>query len=87
MHRLAALAERTIKASPKALYDALHGRLREHHRFLLKGHLRQWDALDAAIPEIARPAPTRRRAAPAMLNPIPISSPRRGRSEPALGRG
>src|ERR1700749_875242 len=35
-HRLAGLAERTIKASPKALYDALHGRLREHHRFLLK---------------------------------------------------
>jgi transposase len=51
-HRLAGLAERTIKASPKALYDALHGRLREHHRFLLKVHLRQWDALDAAIREI-----------------------------------
>ncbi len=53
-HRLAGLAERTIKASPKALYDALHGRLREHHRFLLKVHLRQWDALDAAIREIDR---------------------------------
>jgi transposase len=53
-HRLAALAERTIKASPKALYDALHGRLREHHRFLLKLHLRQWDALDAALREIDR---------------------------------
>jgi len=53
-YRLAALAERTIKASPKALYDALHGRLREHHRFLLKVHLRQWDALDAAIREIDR---------------------------------
>jgi transposase len=51
---LAALAERTIKASPKALYDALHGRLREHHRFLLEVHLRQWDALDAAIREIDR---------------------------------
>jgi transposase len=48
------LAGRTIKASPKALYDALHGRLREHPRFLLKVHLRQWDALDAAIREIDR---------------------------------
>jgi transposase len=51
-HRLAALAERSIKASPKELYDALHGRLREHHRFLLQLHLAQWDALDAAIQQI-----------------------------------
>ena len=53
-HRLAALADRGIKAAPKALYDALHGRLREHHRFLLKLHLQQWDALDAAIRQIDR---------------------------------
>ena len=53
-HRLTALAERSIKASPKELYDALHGRLREHHRFLLKLHLQQWDALDAAIRQIDR---------------------------------
>jgi transposase len=52
--RLAALAERTIKASPKALYDALHGRLRAHHCFLLKLHLQQWDALDAAIRQVDR---------------------------------
>jgi len=51
-HRLAALAERSVKASPKALHDALHGRLREQHRFLLQLHLRQWDALDAAIRQI-----------------------------------
>lgn len=51
-HRLAALAERSVKASPKALHDALHGRLREHHRFLLQLHLRQWDGLDAAIRQI-----------------------------------
>jgi len=51
-HRLAALAERTIKASPKALYDALHGRLREQHRVLLQLHLQQWDAIDAAIRRI-----------------------------------
>lgn len=53
-HQLAALANRGIKASPKELYDALHGRLREHHRFLLQLHLGQWDALDAAIQHIDR---------------------------------
>lgn len=51
-HRLAALAGRGIKATPKQLYDALHGRLTEHHRFLLQLHLGQWDALDAAIRRI-----------------------------------
>jgi transposase len=50
--RLAELANRGIKASPKELYDALHGRLTEHHRFLLKLHLAQWDALDASIQQI-----------------------------------
>src|ERR1700719_136648 len=48
-HQLAALAHRGIKASPKELYDALHGRLTDHHRFLLKLHLGQYDLLDAAI--------------------------------------
>jgi len=52
--QLAALASRGIKASPQQLRDALHGRLRDHHRFLLKLHLGQWDALDAAIREIDR---------------------------------
>ncbi len=47
-HELAALAERSIKASPQQLHDALHGRLRQHHRFLLKLHLEQWNALDIA---------------------------------------
>jgi len=51
-HQLAALAHRGIKASPKELYDALHGRLTEHHRFLLKLHLGQWDVLDAAIQNV-----------------------------------
>jgi transposase len=48
-HTLAALAHRGLKASPKELYDALHGRLTDHHRFLLKLHLGQYDLLDAAI--------------------------------------
>lgn len=55
-HRLAALAERSLKASPKELCAALHGRLREHHRFLLKLHLQQWEAIDAAIRQIDQQA-------------------------------
>jgi transposase len=50
--RLAALADRRLKASPKQLYDALHGRLTDHHRFMLKLYLEQYDALDKAIVEI-----------------------------------
>jgi transposase len=52
--KLAALAHRSVKATPKQLYDALHGRLTEHHRFMLKLHLGQWDALDASIRIIDR---------------------------------
>jgi transposase len=47
--KLADLAGKQIKATPKELYDALHGRLTDHHRFLLELHLRQWDQLDTAI--------------------------------------
>jgi transposase len=47
--RLADLAGKQIKATPKDLYDALHGRLTDHHRFLLKLHLGQWDGLAAAV--------------------------------------
>ena len=50
--KLAELAHVRIKASPKALYDALHGRLTDHHRFLLRLHLGQYDALGAAIDAI-----------------------------------
>jgi len=50
--RLADLAGAQIKATPKQLYDALHGRLTDHHRFLLKLHLAQWDGLAAAIQTI-----------------------------------
>jgi len=52
--KLADLAGKQIKATPKELYDALHGRLTDHHRFLLGLHLRQWDALEATIREIDR---------------------------------
>jgi transposase len=50
--RLAELADRRLKATPKQLYDALHGRLTDHHRFMLRLHLDQYDALAAAVTRI-----------------------------------
>ena len=50
--KLALLADRRIKASPKALYDTLHGRLTDHHRFMLRLHLGQYDALASSIAQI-----------------------------------
>jgi transposase len=50
--RLAALASKQVKATEQELHDALRGRLTDHHRFLLKLHLGQYDALDAAIRDI-----------------------------------
>src|ERR1700746_290136 len=47
--RLARLAHRRIKATRRALYEALEGRVTDHHRFRLGLHLRQYDALDEAI--------------------------------------
>jgi transposase len=52
--QLAELAGKGIKATPKELYDALHGRLTDHHRFLLDLHLKQWDGLDETIRKIDR---------------------------------
>jgi len=48
-NKLAELAGKQIKATPKQLYDALHGRLTDHHRFLLALHLKQWDSIDEMI--------------------------------------
>jgi transposase len=50
--QLATLADRRVKASPKVLYDALHGRLTDHHRFMLELYLGQHDALSQAIAKI-----------------------------------
>jgi len=52
--KLAALADPRIRNSPEKLRQALHGRVRGHHRFLLRLHLQQIDALDAAVVEIDR---------------------------------
>lgn len=48
---LAALARR-LKAPDDKLQAALRGRVTRHHRFLLRLHLNQIDALDAAMAEI-----------------------------------
>src|SRR5260370_28311606 len=49
---LAALAHRRIRATPAAIEGALRGRVTDHHRFMLRLHLQQIDALNAAIAEI-----------------------------------
>ena len=49
---LAELAHRNIKASTADLEASLRGRVTTHHRFLLKLHLDQIDALDAAVSSI-----------------------------------
>ena len=46
---LASLAHRRIHASVEQLEASLRGRVTRHHRFLLKLHLGQIDAIDAAI--------------------------------------
>jgi transposase len=48
-HRLASLAHPRVKAAPQEIVEALEGRVREHHRFMLRLHLDQIDALDRVI--------------------------------------
>lgn len=52
--KLARLADPRVKASKESLREALRGRVTKSHRFLLRLHLRQIDAIDAAIAEIDR---------------------------------
>jgi transposase len=47
--RLADLADRRIKAPRAKLVEALRGRVTDHHRFLLKLHVSQVDALRSAL--------------------------------------
>lgn len=49
--KLLTLVQRGVKAPPEKLRAALQGRVTERHRFLLRLHLRQVDALDAAVAE------------------------------------
>jgi transposase len=72
--RLAALAHPRIKAPPDRLREALRGRIMKHHRFLLRLHLAQIDALNAAIGEIDEEVTERIdpfRTAVALLTTIP----------------
>jgi transposase len=50
--KLASLADRRVKASAEKLREALRGRVTKHHRFLLRLHLNQIDALEAAMATI-----------------------------------
>lgn len=51
-NRLADLTRGRLKTTRADLLDALHGRITDHHRFMLKLHLAQIDALDVAITSI-----------------------------------
>jgi transposase len=50
--KLVDLASSRLKAPRKELVEALRGHVRPHHRFLLKLHLDQIDALDHAVREV-----------------------------------
>ena len=53
------LADRTtgrLKADRAEIVAAVHGRVTEHHRFLLKLHLTQVDALTAAVQQVEQQA-------------------------------
>lgn len=50
--QLLTLLQRGVKAPVEKIRAALQGRVTERHRFLLRLHLRQIDALDAAIADI-----------------------------------
>jgi transposase len=47
--RLAELADPRVRASRAELADALQGRVREHHRYMLSLHLGQAEALEAVV--------------------------------------
>src|SRR5690242_20550829 len=76
--KLAALAHPRLAATPERLREALRGRVTAHHRFLLRLHLDQVDALDAAIGRIDREVEERLapfRAAVELLASIPGVGP------------
>jgi len=52
--KLAALAHTKVRASEATLREALRGRVKRYHRFLLRLHLQQINALEAGIAEIDR---------------------------------
>jgi transposase len=80
---LATLAHRNLKASTDELEASLRGRVTRHHRFLLKLHLDQIDALDATIAAIDKKVGDNVepfRVAIEMLSATPVSATCRQRS-------
>lgn len=70
--RLANLAQARLKAPRPKLLDALHGRVTEHHRFMIKLHLDQIEQLERAVRELeARADQGPFRAATELLITIP----------------
>jgi len=67
--KLVLLVDKRVKASRKAIADALHGTVTANHRFLLKLHLGQADGLQAAIDELDREVGER-------LDPFRVSAQR-----------
>ena len=57
--KLAALGTRGLKATKDELRAALHGRLTDHHRFMLQLHLKQYDAFEETILLVDREAEAR----------------------------
>jgi transposase len=50
--KLVELTSRRLKASRETLVESLRGNVRDHHRFLIKLHLDQVDALNKAVREL-----------------------------------
>ena len=65
--KLARLANYRLKASQEKLREAVRGRVTKHHRFLLRLHLNQIDALDASIATIGEPFRRLKKGANAMV--------------------
>ncbi len=57
--KLAALGTRGLQATKEELRAALHGRLTDHHRFMLDLHLKQHDVLEETIRRVDREAEAR----------------------------
>jgi len=68
-NKLVLLVDKRVKTSRDKIADALHGKVTTNHRFLLKLHLGQADALQAAINEIDREVGER-------LDPFRVSAQR-----------
>ena len=70
--RLVDLTQGRLKAPRLKLLDALHGRVTEHHRFMIKLHLDHIEQIESAIRELeARADQTPFRAATELLTTIP----------------